>query len=205
MADELPQGGQQPAQAQHTPSALDEPLSAPVIPAPLPQQSTPPPAQDAQHPSLLSNLRQPLSRVQSIVGIGAGLLTILGTLGSMMGVSMYKAMPVQGEVVATVRTVRFRTPVRDATVEILTPAAAVVTTLSAGDDGRIQYQLREGQYRLRVTHPRYIPDVKDIQVWGGQRADIRVALAPRPLPAPKPAPSPKEESGFKKFFGKLGF
>jgi hypothetical protein len=199
MAYELPQQSQPPA-----PDPVVQEPPAPVAPPPVPQQPTLP-AEDQQHRPLLAALRQPLSRVQSIVGIGAGMLTILGTLGSMLGVSVYKATPVQGEVVATVRAARFRTPVRDATVEILTPAAAVVTTLSAGDDGRIQYQLREGQYRLRVTHPRYKPDVKDIQVWGGQRADIRVALAPRPLPAPKPAAPPKDEGGFKKFFEKLGF
>ena len=155
----------------------------------------------------------PLPKLQALVGIGAGVLTIVATGGSLLGISAYRT-PAQGEVIASVSTARYRTPLRDATVEILTPAAAVVTTLSADDEGRIQYRLREGQYRLRVTHPQYLPDQKDIQVWAGQRADIRVALASRP-PAPRPvaAPVPKpvaaaakvEENGVKKFFEKLGF
>src|SRR5687768_3536259 len=106
----------------------------------------------------------PLPKVQALIGIGAGLLTIFGTGASMLGMSAYRA-PVQGELIASVSTARYRTPLRDATVEILTPTAAVVTTLVADDDGRIQHRLREGQYRLRVTHPQYLPDQKDVQVW----------------------------------------
>jgi hypothetical protein len=144
----------------------------------------------------------PLPTVQAIVGVAAGALTIIVTGGSLLGLS-YRA-PVQGEVVASVITVRHRAPVRDATVEILTPAAAIVTTLNADDDGRIQYRLREGQYRLRVTHPRYLPDQKDIQVWAGQRADVRVALA-SPPPAPKPVAAKPDGGGGEQFFERRGF
>jgi hypothetical protein len=139
------------------------------------------------------------------------MLTIIGTGASLLGISAYRA-PVQGDLVASISAARYRTPLRDATVEILTPAAAVVTTLNADDEGRIQYRLREGQYRLRVTHPQYVPDQKDVQVWAGQRADIRVALASKPAPKPAAvmpksvAATPKApEPGVKKFFEKLGF
>lgn len=146
----------------------------------------------------------PLPKLQAIVGVAAGALTIIVTGGSLLGLS-YRA-PVQGELVASVSTTRQRVPVRDATVEILTPAAAVITTLSADDEGRIRYRLREGQYRLRVTHPQYLPDQKDIQVWAGQRADVRVTLAPPPPRPPRAVavPARREESGgVRKFFDRL--
>jgi hypothetical protein len=147
----------------------------------------------------------PLPRLQAIVGVAAGALTIIVTGGSLLGFNTYYRAPVQGEIVASVSAARSRTPLRDATVEILTPASAVVTTLSADGEGRIRHRVREGQYRLRVTHPEFLPDQKDVQVWAGQRADIRVTLASRP-PAPKPvASAPKRaEDGVKKLLGKLG-
>ena len=150
-------------------------------------------------------LQMPLSKLQGIVGVAAGALTIIVTGGSLLGLNVHRA-PVQGELVASVSVARLRTPLRDATVEILTPAAAVVTTLNADDEGRIHYRLREGQYRLRVTHPQYLPDQKDVQVWAGQRADIRVALASRPPASRSVAAALKrDESGVKKLRGKLGF
>ena len=130
-----------------------------------------------------------LPKLQAFIGIGAGMITILATGGSMLGISTFRA-PVHGEVVASISTARYRTPVRDAMVEILTPGSAVVTTLNADDEGRIYYRLREGQYRLRVTHPQYAPDQKDVQVWAGQRADIRLALTSRPMKPPVAAPRP---------------
>ena len=143
------------------------------------QESTPP---EESKPHWLA-----LPKLQAFIGIGAGMITILATGGSMLGINTLRA-PVHGEVVASISTARYRTPVRDAMVEILTPASAVVTTLNADDEGRIYYRLREGQYRLRVTHPQYTPDQKDVQVWAGQRADIRLALTSR-TPAPKPVAS----------------
>jgi hypothetical protein len=139
----------------------------------------------------------PLPKLQAIIGVAAGALTIIVTGGSLLGLS-YRA-PVQGDLVASVTTARQRTPVRDATVEILTPAAAVITTLSADDDGRIRYRLREGQYRLRVTHPHYLPGQKDFQVWAGQRADVRMTLAPPPPPPPKAVAAPPPKGFFRRF------
>jgi len=60
---------------------------------------------------------------------------------------------------------------------------------------------KEGTYRLRVTHPRYATEVRQIQVVAGQSAEIRVRLAPRAAPA-----SPTERAvnegveGLKKIF-----
>jgi hypothetical protein len=157
------------------------------------QESTPPP--EGATPGWLA-----LPKLQAFIGISAGMITILATGGSMLGISTLRA-PVHGEVVASVSTARYRTPVRDAMVEILTPASAVVTTLNADDEGRVYYRLREGQYRLRVTHPQYAPDQKDVQVWAGQRADIRLALTtrtppPKPVASAVPRPPAIEKRGF---------
>jgi hypothetical protein len=39
--------------------------------------------------------------------------------------------------------------------------------------------MREGAYRLRVTHPRFGAEVRQIQVIVGQITEVRVRLAPR--------------------------
>jgi hypothetical protein len=141
-------------------------------------------------------LRHPLTVYQTIIGIGAGLLTISGTVGSMVGFS-YRTP--QAELMTTVHNARSRVPISGATIEIRTPTDAIVTTLTADGDGRAQYKVREGAYNLRITHPHYLPDVKQVQVQGGQIADIRVALRmPVRLPAPpKPIPPvPEKEPNF---------
>jgi hypothetical protein len=144
--------------------------------------------------------RFPLSRVQSIIAIGAGLVTIVWTVGSLVGLTAYRQV-VHGDVTAIVSNARSRAPIADATIEILTPKAVVITTLTADADGRVKHQLREGEYRLRVTHPQYLPDQKDVQVWAGQSAEVRVALTSRP--APKAAAPAK--ATVKGFLEKLGF
>lgn len=35
-----------------------------------------------------------------------------------------------------------------------------------------------------MTHPQFLPDVKPIEVQGGQRAEVRASLASRPAAAP---------------------
>jgi PEGA domain-containing protein len=62
-----------------------------------------------------------------------------------------------------------------------------VTTLAAGDSGHARTRLREGTYRLRITHPRYTPDTRRVRVGAGETAEIRVQLAPRSTPSGPPA------------------
>lgn len=156
---------------------------------------------------LMAVLRQPLTRYQAIIGISAGLLTISMTLASLTGLrAATPPPPVHGELVATVQDARSRRPIAGATVEILTPTDAIVTTLGAARDGRARYQLREGEYRLRVTHPRFLPDVKHVLVQAGQRANVMIRLATRTPPSPpKPVSKPVEKpSAFRKFLKSLG-
>jgi carboxypeptidase family protein len=142
-----------------------------------------------------------LSRVQATLGIIAALLSIGGFLWAHFRPGA--AVPAdQGELVAIVQEAKTGKPVGDATVELLTPKDALITTLpSTGGEGR--RQVKEGTYRLRVTHPRYATEVRQIQVVAGQTAEIRIRLAPRPIASPlSPAERAVNEGveGLKKIF-----
>jgi hypothetical protein len=126
-------------------------------------------------------LRQPLSTVQTVVGILAGLLTIGGGFLSYSGFVSTASPPQQGEIVAVVQD-RSSKPIPQATVEIFTPQDAIVTTLNVEPDGRLTRRLKEGRYRLRVTHPSFATAVRHVEVHAGQRSDVRIALAPPPAP-----------------------
>ena len=153
-------------------------------------------------------LSTPLSRVQAVVGVLAGCLTIVGTLVSYTGLTK-PATPVQGELVALVQLAANHKPLPGATVEILTAQDAIVTTLSPEVDGRITRKLKEGRYRLRVSHPNLVPETRYVEVHAGQRSQVRLALVPRQ--APRPARSVAnvtvvEQPGpMRKFFKGLGF
>jgi len=62
-------------------------------------------------------------------------------------------------------------------VEILTLNNAVVTTLNSGFFGKASYTLGEGQYRVRVSHPKFGIEVRHVQVVSGQSAEVRVRLS----------------------------
>src|SRR5213593_1244088 len=90
--------------------------------------------------------------------------------------------PALGEMIAVIQDMREHAPLADATVEILTPQDALVTTLTAPSDGRVARRLKEGKYRVRVSHPQFMPQVRQIEVSSGERSELRVSLAPRPAP-----------------------
>jgi hypothetical protein len=153
-------------------------------------------------------LSAPLSRVQAVVGVLAGCLTIVGTLVSYTGLTKPPA-PVQGEIVALVQLSSTHKPLPGASVEILTAQDAIVTTLTPEVDGRISRKLREGRYRLRVTHPNLMPETRQVEVYAGQQSEVRIGLSPRPLPrvARTMAVTTVESSPgpLRKFFKDLGF
>jgi hypothetical protein len=180
--------------------------SAPDLPA---EQSAASVAERSAPPSWLSvALSQPLSRVQAVVGVLAGCLTIVGTLVSYTGLTKPSA-PVLGELVAVVQESRSHRPLVHATVEIITPQDAIVTTLNPEPDGRVTRKLKEGQYRIRVTHPNLVTEIRHIEVHPGQRSDLRVALVPRPAPrvvrTVSTATVVEEPGAVRKFFKHLGF
>jgi hypothetical protein len=131
----------------------------------------------AERPGLLLRVRGhlSLSRVQAIFGLVAALLSIGGAL---YGFLRPGRAADTGEVRAIVQDAKSGKTVTDATLELLTPKDALVTTLAASG-GEARRQMKEGTYRLRVTHPRYATEVRQIQVLAGHTAEIRVRLAPR--------------------------
>jgi hypothetical protein len=127
-----------------------------------------------------------LSRFHAIVGIIAGFISISVGLYSYLHFSK-PGPPVIGQIVAVVHDARTGKPVSDATVEILTLKDAVVTTLTPGAEGQARGSLKEGTYRLRVTHPRFAAEARQVQIIAGQTSEVRLRLVPPPA-APKTGP-----------------
>ena len=119
--------------------------------------------------SRFPKLNVSLSRVQTFVGLAAGILSITGAL-----VAFLKPAPDKSELVAIVQD--GKTVVSDATIEILTPGGALITTLTPDWSGKARYRLNEGHYRLRISHPRYRPEFRDVQLISQQSTEVRIQL-----------------------------
>ncbi len=138
-----------------------------------------------------------LSRFHAIVGIIAGFISISVGLYSYLHFSK-PSPPVIGQIVAVVHDARTGKPVTDATVEILTLKDAVVTTLTPGAEGQARGSLKEGTYRLRVTHPRFAAETRQVLIVAGQTSEVRLKLA-HPA-APKAGPVDEAVGAVKKIF-----
>ena len=115
-----------------------------------------------------------LSRLQTFVSLGAGLVSIIGALVAMP--NFFKSGPAKGELVAIVQDAKTEKAVSDATIEILTPHDALVTTLTPNSFGKARSTLDEGHYRMRVSHLRYGAEVREVQVISRQSTEVRVQL-----------------------------
>ena len=152
--------------------------------------------------SLFERLRAfvTLHRFQAIVGITAGFLSIGATV---WGILFATRPPRGGEILLIVQEARSEKPLAAATVELLTPKDALVTTVVT-KDGQARQKLAEGTYRLRVSHPGFTTEVRQIQVVPGQNQEIRIRLAARPADkAPsgdRASPLDKATEGIKKLF-----
>jgi len=111
------------------------------------------------------------SRVQTFIGLAAGVLSITGALAA-----FFKPAPDKSELVAIVQDAKTEKAVSDATIEILTLQNAVVTTLTPDWYGKARCTLDEGHYRLRVSHPRYGAEVREVQLVSRQSTEVRVQL-----------------------------
>ena len=121
-----------------------------------------------------------LSAVQAVVAIAAGLITVLGgayTLSLNFGTALnFRAEPGTGRIVAILNEWPTDKPVSAATLEILTPKDELVTTLISTAGGPIRYSLKEGSYRLRVSHPRFNVENRSVHVVSGQTAELRIGM-----------------------------
>ena len=156
----------------------------------------------------IRTLRKRISRVQAVVGIAAGLVSVGGFVYSFLAVSPSRV--VTGNLVTVVQDARSKKPLADVTLEILTEQDAVVTTLSLPAEGRAQHSLKEGGYKLRVSHPRFATETRKVHVQAGQTAEVRVALSPRSGPVGSTSPASPGQAidegvgAMKRFFRELG-
>ena len=123
-----------------------------------------------------------LSRTQAIAGLVAAFLSMGG---SVYGYLRITSPPTHGELVAVVHD-RADAPLLDAQIDVLTPKEALVTSFSSADTGA-RRPLKEGTYRLRVSHPKYATETRLVQVIAGQTSEVRFKLGPRAVAAPPPA------------------
>ena len=141
--------------------------------------------------------RLTLPRFHAIVGIIAGFVSI--GVGTYSYLHLSKPAPiVTGNVVAIVQDARTGKPIPDATVELLTLKDAVVTTLTPGAEGQARGKVKEGTYRLRAVHPRFVAEVRQVQVIAGQTSEVRLRLVPPA--APKAGPVDETLGAVKKIF-----
>src|SRR6476660_2628330 len=116
-------------------------------------------------------LKLSLSRIQTFIGLAAGMLSITGAL-----VAFFKTPPDKGKLVAIVQDAKTEEALSDATIEILTPMDAIVTTLTPNWFGEANCTLDEGHYRLRVSHQGYLSEVRDVRLISSHNTEIHVQL-----------------------------
>jgi hypothetical protein len=112
-----------------------------------------------------------LSRVQTIVGLAAGLLSISFSLAA-----LFKPASDKAELVAVVQDGKTQKAVSDARVEVLTTKDAVITSLKPDWSGKARFKLDEGRYRVRCSHPKYRSEVRDVQLVSKESTEIRLQL-----------------------------
>jgi len=134
------------------------------------------PANVASKGSRWDLLHVHLSRFQAFVGLLAGLVSIAGAAVSVM--QFFKPTPGTGEVLMVIQGARSGKAVSDATIEILTSQNALVTTMRPDALGRARHALKEGTYRVRVSHPGFGAEVRQIQVFSRQTVELTVRLRP---------------------------
>jgi len=115
-----------------------------------------------------------LSRLQSFVSLAAGIVSITGALVAIP--KFFKPAPGKGELVAIVQDAKTAKALSNATVEVLTPQGVLVETLTPNSLGKASCTLEEGHFRLRVSHPQFAGEVREVQVVPRRSTQVRVQL-----------------------------
>ena len=97
--------------------------------------------------------------------------------------------PTDGELLTVVRNAD-GAPVSDARIVVVTLADAPVTSFRAAAPSGGPRVLKEGTYRLRVTHPRYATETRMVQVIAGHTSEVRIKLTPRTVATAVQSPTP---------------
>jgi hypothetical protein len=120
----------------------------------------------------------------------AGVRTIVLLVAAVLSIGGYAAQyfelataPTDGELLTVVRDAR-GAPLSDARVAVLTLADAPITSFRAAAPAGGGRVLREGTYRLRVTHPKYVTETRTVQVIAGHTSEVRFKLTPRAVATP---------------------
>lgn len=122
-----------------------------------------------------------LRRHVSLMGVRTVVLLVAASLSTGGYVYSYLkrvSLPTEGELLTVVRDPG-DAPLSDARVDVLTIDHAVVTSFSAAAPSGGPRVLKEGTYRLRVTHPRYAPETRLVQVIAGHTSEVRIRMLPR--------------------------
>ena len=140
-----------------------------------------------------------LSRLRGSISF-AGVRTIVLLLAASLSIGGYAyryfelaTAPTEGELLTVVRDAG-GAPLSDARIAVLTLADAPVTSFRAAAPAGGMRVLKEGAYRLRVSHPKYVTETRMVQVSAGQTSEVRFKMMPRvvatPAQASTPAPRP---------------
>jgi Carboxypeptidase regulatory-like domain len=136
-----------------------------------------------------------LHRFQALVGLLAGMLSISGAFYSYTR-PLAPSTPTTGEIVALVQVEHSSRPLTGATIEVVTVKDAAIVTTLLTENGRARQTLKEGIYRLRVTYPRFDPQVRQVLVLSGQTSRLRIGLVPHPVPPRPEEPKNPVSTGF---------
>ena len=125
-----------------------------------------------------------LSRIRGSISF-AGVRTIVLLVAALLSISGYAyrylqfaSAPTEGELLTVVRDAG-GAPLSDARIAVLTPAEAPVTSFRAAAPTGGLRVLKEGTYRVRVSHPRYVTETRMVQVIAGHPSEVRFTLSPR--------------------------
>lgn len=116
---------------------------------------------------------QHLRRVQTIVGICVGVVSLAGGIYSFIRTPSPSG---EGELVAIVQDAAGERAVQDAAIEVLSDQNALVSSLSPDSSGHVRQHLKEGVYVVRVSHPSYAAESRKIEVQARRTVQLRVNL-----------------------------
>ena len=119
-----------------------------------------------------------LSRVQTLVSLAAGIISITGALIAIP--NLLKSVHGKGELVTIVQDGKTGKALPDATVEILTLQGTLVATLTPNSSGAVSSTLDPGRFRVHVSHPQLGDQTREVQVVSSQSTEIRVQLRTSP-------------------------